>query len=320
MYKANRKDLLELDGGLLRFLQPTAERLRVLVVESLSYLPELRRMMPQAELFAVTAEPDYRELPEYQGLGIAWEILDYHETPLPYARESFDYILSDRCLETAANGQDIAAGFGTYIKQTGFLLTSFKNIRHWKVLQELMEGHFYAVITRLFTKPEFESLLYASFYKDAVFMPQRSYAPEELLERLVTCGFENRRHDLETEFWLVKAARSTPEIAALKECFTKETRRALSRYLRRIEYGIDVEANSLHVWQLYEEQGMFLDYLAAFIREAVVHYRPVFQALCQSAAAAERAGELLQAACASYTRPEDLQMLTELLEAGGYDR
>ena len=47
---------------LLSFLQPNAALLRVLVVESLSYLPELRRMFPQAELYAVTADMDAMEM------------------------------------------------------------------------------------------------------------------------------------------------------------------------------------------------------------------------------------------------------------------
>ena len=291
-----RKDLLELDGGLLRFLQPTQERLRILVVECVPYLPYLRQLYPEAELYAVVQDPDLTGLPEYQALGVRWSVLDYHEERLPYAQEFFDYLLADRCLETAANPQDIAAGFGTFIKQTGFLLTSFKNIRYWKVLQELMEGHFYAVVTRLFTKPEFESLLYASFYKDAIFMPQRIYGPENFIRGLEECGFENRRHDLDTEFWLVKAARSTPEISALKECFTKEVRSSLSRYLRRIEYAIDVQENCARVWKLYKEQSMFPDYLAAFIKEATIHQQVVYEALCAAAPEQEWAEELSEAA------------------------
>ena len=48
---------------LLQFLQPGEVPLRILVVESLSYLPELRRMFPVAELSAVADEAD-RSMPE----------------------------------------------------------------------------------------------------------------------------------------------------------------------------------------------------------------------------------------------------------------
>ena len=81
---------------LLSFLQPNAASLRILVVESLSYLHGLRTMFPQAELYAVTADPDAVEgdIPE----GVHWQILDYLSIPLPYMRGTFDYIISDLAL------------------------------------------------------------------------------------------------------------------------------------------------------------------------------------------------------------------------------
>ena len=57
-------DLFSYAGGLLRFLPATRERLAVLVVESLAYLPKLREMLPAARLFAVAAEADRAEAPE----------------------------------------------------------------------------------------------------------------------------------------------------------------------------------------------------------------------------------------------------------------
>ena len=306
-------------GGLLEFLPESVERLRILVVESCLYLPELRRRMPQAELYAVVADEDIAAMAEYGGLGISWQILDYHETPLPYEKEFFDYILAERCLETAANPQDIAAGFGTYIKQTGFLLTSFQNIRHWKVLRDLMEGHFYAVVSHWFAKSEMVKLLYASFYKDAIFCPQRTPAPKELLQKLVDCGFDNTSQDLETEVWLVRAARSTPEIAMLKSFFTPEIRRQLVDLLRRIEYGIDVGDNCRRFWHLYDEAGIFPDYLVEFIWETIVYRREVFAALQASVADPERIGEIFQAARERCTKEEDMDMLLELEKGGETD-
>ena len=306
-------------GGLLQFVPESAEKLRILVVESCLYLPELRRRMPQAELYAVVADADIASMPEYAGLDVSWKILDYHETPLPYEKEFFDYILAERCLELAANPQDIASGFGTYIKQTGFLLTSFQNIRHWKVLRDLMDGHFYAVVSRWFAKPEMVKLLYASFYKDAVFRPQRSTAPKELLQKLLDCGFDNTFHDIETEVWLVKAARSTPEIGMLKSFFTPEIRRSLVTLLRRVEYGIDVEANCQNFWRLYEDAGLFPDYLAEFIWETIVHRRAVFAALQASTTDADLMADIFQAAEDRCMKEEDMQMLLELAKGGEKD-
>ena len=52
------------ETGLMTFLNPTAEPLKVLVVESSVYLPVLRQMMPGAEIFSVVADEDVCQLPE----------------------------------------------------------------------------------------------------------------------------------------------------------------------------------------------------------------------------------------------------------------
>ena len=120
---------------LLSFLMPNTAPLRILVVESLTYLSELRRMFPQAELYAVTSEADAMEMDA--SAGVHWQILDYLSVPLPYIRGYFDYIISDLTLEQADNPQDIAAGFSMFLKETGAFLTSFRNIRHWSILKNL---------------------------------------------------------------------------------------------------------------------------------------------------------------------------------------
>ena len=73
---------------LLSFLPPGMMPLKILVVESLSYLIKLKEMFPQAELYAVTAELD-QEISVFPE-GIHWEFLDYLSVPLPYTRNYFD--------------------------------------------------------------------------------------------------------------------------------------------------------------------------------------------------------------------------------------
>lgn len=278
-----REDLLKYDGGLLRFLTPTGETLSVLVVESLAYLPKLREMMPKASLFAVTAEPECAEAPEVQMLDVAWSFLDYRETPLPFARGSFDYIIADRCLETAGNPQDIAAGFGLFLRPTGYLLTSFLNVRHWSVIEDLRDGHFYAIVRRLFALPEMETLLAASFYKEVSFLPVLREAPQGMVERLEAAGFENPRRDLEAKFWLCRARRTSDEVAPLKECFTPAVRRRLVTLLRRLEYGIEPVRNAAALWRLYREEGVFPEYLLDFAVQTVVHRADLVRVLLQTA-------------------------------------
>ena len=117
---------------LLSFLEPETKASSILVIESVQYLPALRKMFPKASLYAVAADEDTARTPEMEGIGVHWETLDYRETVLPFPRKFFDIVLSERMLENVANPQDIASGIGTFIKDTGCLLTSFENVRYWR--------------------------------------------------------------------------------------------------------------------------------------------------------------------------------------------
>ena len=264
---------------LLAFLKPNAAPLRTLVVESLSYLHELHRMFPQAELYAVAAEPDEAELDAPQG--VHWQVLDYRAVPLPYSRNFFDYIISDLTFEQVDNPQDIAAGFSMFLKETGALLTSFRNIRHWSVLQNLMEGHYYNIVSRLYARPEFENLLYASFYKSVRVRQQQREAPDGLIERLIAAGFENECNDLETEFYLVRADRSMPELSLLKSMYTLAEREQMVRLIHRIEYDVECSTSVSSLWEIVDWLGVFPAYLSSLVRETVVHTKTFYQRLSE---------------------------------------
>ena len=301
---------------LLSFLTASELPLRILVVESLGYLPELRAMFPEASIYVVAADADWFERPEVSGLGVQFLELNYLAEPLPYGPEFFDYIISDLTLEQAGNPQDIAAGFSHFLKQTGAFLTSFRNIRHWSVVQELMDGHYYQVVARLFAKPEFEKLLYASYYKDVRVRPQRRAAPEGVIDHLVAAGFDNLHDDLETEYWLVFAARSMPELSLLKSFYTAEQRKKLARLLHRIEYDVDLVAQVAAFWAFYARVGLFPDYAANFVKEACFHperfYRHLFAA--SDASQRETVRAMLGAAREAATTEEEARMLARLGE------
>lgn len=264
---------------LLSFLTPDAAPRRILVVESLMYLSDLRRMFPQAELYAVTAEMDAVAMDA--PAGVRWQVLDYLSVPLPYTRGYFDYIISDLTLEKADNPQDIAAGFSMFLKETGALLTSFRNIRHWSVLQNLMEGHYYHIVSRLYTRAEFENLLYASFYKSIRVQQQKREAATGLMDQLMAAGFENECDDLETEFYLVCASRSMPELSLLKSMYTKEARAQMVRLIHRVEYDVERSASTTALWNIVHELNVFPAYLSSLIREVVVHTTSFYQSLIQ---------------------------------------
>lgn len=276
-------------NSLLQFLTPDDAPLSALVIESVDYLPALRQMFPRADLYAVAADEDAASAAEFKGLDVRWTTLDYRETVLPFPCGSFDFVLSERMLEHVANPQDIAAGIGTFIKDTGCLLTSFENIRYWRVLRELMDGHYYAIVRRRYAKPEFERLLYASFYKEVFFAPVRGHDAGEEIERFVAAGFENRLDDLDTEVWLVQAMRSSADVAPLKAAYRPEDRKRLAILLRRIEYDIDAPENVGALWDLVDAAGFSADYLARFVAEVVVHGQAFREALAASSPEARHA-------------------------------
>jgi len=252
---------------------------KILVVESFSYIEPLRERFPAAEIYFVTSD---EELSAENAI-----YMDYREERLPFAEEFFDLIIGDLTLEVVTNPQDIAAGFSRYLKQTGCWLTSFRNIRHWKVIEKLMRGVFGGIVSRMYTRTEFERLLYASFYKEVKISPLKRNAPPEMLERLIKAGFDNFDDDLEAEFWLVRANRSMAELALLKSMFSAELRAELARILHRIEYEIDLEASVEKFWAIYDAEGLFIEYAANFIRSAVIHRENFYRNVCKYSSRAE---------------------------------
>lgn len=254
--------------SLMNFIDAEDYFQKILVVESSAYIENLRERFPFAEIFFVTDDEDDAE--KFCG-EVKIFLMNYREERLPFEEEFFDLIIGDLTLEVVINPQDIAAGFARYIKQTGFFLTSFRNMRHWKVLEQIMRGHYGGIVSRLYTRKDFERLLYASFYKDVRFSPLIKKSPPEMLEKLVKCGFENYGDDLETEFWLVRAARSMPELSMLKSMYTPEVRADFSRILHRIEYDVESELSVKKFWEIYDAVGMFAEYAKNFIDEVVIH-------------------------------------------------
>ena len=254
---------------------------KILIVESGEYISVLREMFPAAEIFFITTDEDFFDT------RAEILVLDYREEILPFDKEFFDLIIGDLTLEVVVNPQDIAAGFSTYLKQTGIFLTSFKNIRHWTILEKLMHGWFNGIVSRFYTRTNFERLMQASFYKDIKFAPVIKKAPPKLLEKLIECGFENFSDDLEVEIWQVRAARSIPELSLLKTMYTPQFRAEFARILHRIEYDIEIFDSVKTFWQMYDSAGMFESYAAEFINAVVIHKENFYNNLRENSARIE---------------------------------
>ena len=188
---------------------------------------------------------------------------------LPTAPKIFELIIAPEVLTVGENFYARLMAFNHLLKDSGFLLTEFYNVRFVGVLESLRRGRFFNNEQRLWTKADVVKLLDDAIYKEIHFLPGvRENISAEAWEEF---GFENFNEDLTTKIWLVKACKCTAEVAALKEIFTPEVRADLSRLLHRIEYDLDAEENFQRLIELCDREGIFDEYLSDFINQVVVH-------------------------------------------------
>ena len=261
---------IESREGLLQLIAPGPAPWKVLVVESLFYLRELCRMLPNAEISVVTIYEEVLELASYRALPVKWTFLDFRKERLPYEKGAFDLMLAEPCLTDALEPYELLTQLGRLLKDTGSLVTEFFNIRYWRVLEGLRQGCYPERQRRFYAKSEIVPLLNDAIFKEISFAPLKQDAGDGARE-WVEMGFENFSDDLRTEKWMLKAGRSTAEVASLKGMFDAATRKRLSRLLHRIEYGVEAEKSYEDLWLLCREKMIFEDYLGDFAREVMVH-------------------------------------------------
>ena len=285
----------DIESMLQTFIDPEDDFKTILCIESIDYLPMLLKKFPRSRIFAVVSDSEKIR----EDLPIEWRTLEYREEPLPFQKEYFDLVISDLTFEVVGNPQDICGGISSFIKKTGFLITSFRNIRYWEILHDLMEGKYPGIISRLYSRNGFERLLYATFFKHVRFSPIRRPPKKqndiEIFKRLIECGFENP-DDLEAEFWLVRAAKSMPELALLKSMYTESERQEFAFILHRIEYGVMTTDSVKKFWEFFRSHGMYIDYAALFIHESVMHRQKFYNTLFDESPSEPELRELIHTA------------------------
>ena len=261
---------------ILDLLAPSAERLRILVVDGSEQLARLREMYPNAEMHAVTPYEEIAENEIVAALGVHWHILDWRRDTLPFAEETFDRIISTFAIECAYEPYDTLMALNRALKETGTLYTCYTNIRYHRVLAALRDGEFRVRGDRhLYAKPEIVRLLNDTLYKEIHFFAGERDDDPSAGEAWAEEGFANFSDDLITRTWLVAASRSTAAAANLKLFFSQETRRRIARLLHRIEYDAASETAVMEIGELCTHEGIFYDYLSDFIAEVCVHEEKV---------------------------------------------
>ena len=255
---------------LLQFVPPNfSADATALVINEEKYLPQLRELMPNSKIALMTEEISSQLKNLCRSLKVDLMIGDYQRGSLPTEPKIFDVIIADDCLTNSLYTYGTIAELGQLLKDTGFLLTKFFNARFIGMLESLRIGQFPTHEQKFWAKWDIVKLLHDAFYKEIYFLPDEKISAN--VDDWVNFGFENFNDDLLTKIWLVKACRSTAEVAALKEFFSEDVRADLSRLLRRIEYGIDLEENFSRLIELCKREMIFEDYLFDFIAQVVTH-------------------------------------------------
>ena len=261
---------------IMDLLAPSAERLRLLVVDGSEYLERLRELCPNAEIHAITPYHEIAEDTHVAALGVHAHVLDWRREPLPFAEETFDRIVAEFAIEYAYEPYDTLMALNRALKETGTLYTCYTNVRYHRVLTALQGGEFPVRGDRhLYAKPEIVRLLNDTLYKEIHFFAGERDDDPAAAEGWAEAGFANFSDDLATRTWLIRADRSTAPAVNLKLLFSDITRRMIARLLHRIEYDTAAEAAVAELRELCAREGIFRDYLADFITEVCVHEEKV---------------------------------------------
>ena len=267
--------MTEMDGerrGLLKFIPPNfSDEVTVLVIESENYLADLRNLMPKARIAFLTTDRDKQISALCESLKVDLFYGDYARNGLPTEPKIFDIVLAEDCLTYPPESYRTILEINHLLKDSGFMLTQFWNVRFVKVLEELRRGKFPAREKKLWAKWDVVKVLDDAIYKEIRFMPGEQIEKISEVEDWEKFGFDNFSDDLITKIWLVKALKCEAEVAALKEIYTEELRARISRLLHRIEYDLDAEENLQKLMTLCKREQVFDDYLADFIKQVVVH-------------------------------------------------
>ena len=240
---------------ILKFIPPNySSDAAVLLIESEKYLAGVKKLMPNAQF--VTLE--------------SWD--------LPIEPKIFDVIIAENALTYGENFYRRLAELNHLLKDSGFVLTQFLNVRFIGVLESLKCGIFSAQEERFWAKWDAVKILNDANFKEINFLPCEQLKISSAAE-WENFGFDNFNDDLTTKIWLVKASKCTAEVAALKELYTYETRAELSRLLHRVEYDIDAEKNTAAILELCRRENIFYEYLADFIEQTVIHKEKIFSIL-----------------------------------------
>ena len=257
--------------GLMQFVPPNfSADATALVIDAEKYLSPLRELMPAAKIALLTSAQSHKAAELCRRLKVDLMEGDYLRGALPSEPKVFDVIIAEDCLSYSLDTYITLLELNHLLKDSGFLLTQFFNVRFIGVLESLRRGQFPTQEKKFWAKWDVVKLLDGAVYREVHFLPGEQIK-NSAADAWLNFGFENFSDDLLTKIWLVQACKSTAEVAALKEFYTEDVRAELSRLIHRIEYDIDVEENISRLKNLCQRENIFADYLNDFVAQVTTH-------------------------------------------------
>lgn len=250
--------------GLLRFLAPCAEPLRILTLHcGEATVKTLQSLCPRAALVTAEASGMAREkAASYDRIVFGGKLNEYDALPA------------------------LLRGVYDLLKADGFLLFSVDNAAHWENLCWLLQGgegqgrlKERAERTAFFDFATLVELLRSARFSDVEVDPEESEAAAEaeaLLKKLQGAGLLADARHFYTRCWHVRVGKMSDATRALQSVLSPQERRELVFLLRRIENDIDASDNSVKLLRFCEEKAVEAPYLAALIENSMLQKTKLF--------------------------------------------
>ena len=124
--------------GILKFASPNfSPGVAVFVLESREILPDVRKLFPAAKIAFMSVEGDSGTRELCKKLKIDFMRGNYFAGDLPTQAKCFDIIFARDCLTLAPDFYSVLLEINHLLKDSGYMITQFFNVRFLGVLENL---------------------------------------------------------------------------------------------------------------------------------------------------------------------------------------
>lgn len=205
----------------------------------------------------------------------------------------YKFIYVGRMLEQTANPEPLIIAVRKMLAYEGHAWHMLGNIHHGEVFKQLNSEHwpgdseivgevFSPLAKHYYTPQDAVDLLIKCGYEDLVvdFVPRDFDRDQSGCEFIQSLNLSDE--DLNAVYWFIDTTRCDEVGVYLRQYYNEDVRKELIRYLRRIENGIDVQANIDRLWQLCARENIVFEYLQAFMKHALLYEQRTMDVLRKS--------------------------------------